>query len=55
MSKRPEEGWETSLWYFLPQERGAVHLWGGLLFSSKLLKLDTTLVREEDGALGQHK
>lgn len=40
--------------YFLPQEIGTVHF-GDFLFSSMLLKLDTTLVKKEYGELVQHK
>lgn len=40
--------------YFLPQKIGTVHL-GNFLFSSMLLKLDTTLMREEYRELEQHK
>lgn len=53
MSKGPQEVGKVTLMYFLPQDIGTVHL--GDLFSSMLLKLDTTLEREEYGELGPHK
>lgn len=40
--------------YFLAQKIGTVHL-GNFPFSCMLLKLDTTLMREEYGELEQHK
>ena len=46
---------EKSLYRSFYLRKEGFFIWRELLFSSRLLKLDTTLVREEDGELGQHK